>query len=287
MADQRYERYYGPANKAAFENWESVKDSRLCGCYYCRSIFPSSEVTENDWVPDLHGRTVLCPRCSIDTVIGDASGIPIQADILEELHDYWFGDSESGVKPLRCVVSDDCGNLPSRLEHLDAEIITQTDSVRILSEFIPDFYCFSRLDDERRLMASELRISGTKVLWLPSRLGGDRDAESTALSDVILLRGGSPTDFLTLEGTAGKLLVQTLGKYGLLYRFRDGDWKTQRLTTGEDVDFDATATWIAAGIIDGIVQMGKAFEELNDEDIDILLHEMVRLSVDACRAGAL
>lgn len=287
MADQRYERYYGPANKAAFENWESVKISRLCGCYYCRSIFPSSEVTENDWVPDLHGRTVLCPRCSIDTVIGDASGIPIQEDILEELHDYWFGDSEPGAKPLRCVVSDDCGNLPSRLEHLDAEIITQTDPVRILSGFIPDFYCFSRLDDERRLMASELRISGTKVLWLPSRLGGDRDAESTALSDVILLRGGSPTDFQALEGTAGKLLVQTLGKYGLLYRFRDGDWKTQRLTTGEDVDFDATATWIAAGIIDGIVQMGKAFEELTDEDIDILLHEMVRLSVDACRAGAL
>ena len=287
MADQRYERYYGPANKAAFENWESVKDSRLCGCYYCRSIFPPSEVTENDWVPDLHGRTVLCPRCSIDTVIGDASGIPIQADILEELHDYWFGDSEPGVKPLRCVVSDDCGNLPSRLEHLEAEIITQTDPVRILSEFIPDFYCFSHLDDDRRKMASELRISGTKVLWLPSRLGGDRDAESTALSDVILLRGGSPTDFQALEGTAGKLLVQTLGKYGLLYRFRDGDWKTQRQTTGEDVDFDATATWIAAGIIDGIVQVGKAFEELTDEDIDILLHEMVRLSVDACRAGAL
>ena len=287
MADKRYERYYAPANKAAFENWESVKNSRLCGCYYCCGIFPSSEVTENDWVPDLHGRTVLCPYCSIDSVIGDASGIPIQEDILEELHDYWFGDSEPGEKPLRCVLSDDCGNLPSRLEHLEAEIITLTDPGKILSEFIPDFYCFGLLDDARRQMASELRRSGTKVLWLPSRLGGDRDAESTALSDVILLRGGSPTDFHTLEGTAGKLLVQTLGKFGLLYRFRDGSWKTLRLTTGDDVDFDATSTWIAAGIIDGIVQVGKDFGELTDEDIDIILHEMVRLSVDACRAGAL
>lgn len=287
MTDKRFERYYDPANKAAFENWESVKNSRLCGCYYCRSIFSSSEVTESDWVPDLHGRTVLCPYCSIDSVIGDASGIPIQEDILEELHDYWFGDSEPEVKPLRCVLSDDCGNLPSRLEHLEAEIITQTDPDQILSEFIPDFYCFSYLDDDRRQMASELRRSGTKVLWLPSSLGGDRDAESTALSDVILLRGGSPTDFHTLEGTAGKLLVQTLGTFGLLYRFRNESWKTLRLTTGEDVDFDATSTWIAAGIIDGIVQVGKAFEELTDEDIDIILHEMVRLSVDACRAGAL
>ena len=92
MTDKKYERYYGQASKAAFENWDSVKKSSLCGCYYCGRIFPSSDVTDNDWVPDRHGRTVLCPHCSIDSVIGDASGIPIQKDVLEELYDYWFGD---------------------------------------------------------------------------------------------------------------------------------------------------------------------------------------------------
>ena len=92
MTDKKYARYYGQASKAAFENWDSVKKSSLCGCYYCGRIFPSSEVADNDWVPDLHGRTVLCPYCFIDSVIGDASGIPIQKDVLEELYDYWFGD---------------------------------------------------------------------------------------------------------------------------------------------------------------------------------------------------
>lgn len=287
MTEQKYERYYGPANKAAYENWESVKNSDLCGCYFCGRIFPSSEVTDNDWVPDRHGRTVICPYCSIDSVIGDVSGIPIQKEVLDELHDHWFGGPEPEEKQVRGIVSDDCGNLPSRLEHLGAEVSTETEPVKATSEFIPDFYCFGSLDDSRRQMATELRTIGTIVLWLPPRLELNSDAESAALSDIILLHGGSPTDFHTLEGTADKLLVQTLGKFGLLYRFRDGSWKTLRLTSGEDIDFDATVTWIAAGIVDGIARAEKAFEELEEEDIDSLLQEMVRLSLDAYRAGAI
>ena len=74
MTEKKYQRYYDLAGKASFENWESVRKSKMCGCYYCRSIFPSSDVGEEDWTPDRHGRTVLCPKCSIDSVIGDASG---------------------------------------------------------------------------------------------------------------------------------------------------------------------------------------------------------------------
>lgn len=48
MTDKKYERYYGLARKAAFENWESVMKSDMCGCYYCGSIFPSYKVTDED-----------------------------------------------------------------------------------------------------------------------------------------------------------------------------------------------------------------------------------------------
>ena len=90
MMKKKYERYYGLAGKASYENWEVVKGSGTCGCYYCCSIFSSKKVTDADWVPDLHGRTVLCPRCGIDAVIGDVSGIPIRKDVLEELHEEKF-----------------------------------------------------------------------------------------------------------------------------------------------------------------------------------------------------
>ena len=90
MNEKKYERYYGLAGNASFENWNEVKDSVMCGCYYCEAIFPSSAVTDEDWTLDLHGRTVLCPECGIDAVIGDLSGIPIRKDVLEELHEYKF-----------------------------------------------------------------------------------------------------------------------------------------------------------------------------------------------------
>ena len=84
MKEKKYEKYYTLASKASFENWDSVKASHICGCYSCCRIFPSSKVTEEDWTQDRHGRTVLCPYCSVDSVIGDVSGIPIRRDVLEE-----------------------------------------------------------------------------------------------------------------------------------------------------------------------------------------------------------
>ena len=108
MTEKKYERYYGLAGKASFENWDSVKASRTCGCYYCCSIFPSEEVTDADWTPDLHGRTVLCPRCGIDAVIGDASGIPIREDVLEELYEEKFrAVADDGGHSVRVVGSGD------------------------------------------------------------------------------------------------------------------------------------------------------------------------------------
>ena len=44
----------------------------------------------NPRVPDLHGRTVVCPECGIDAVIRDASEIPIRKDVLEALYEYMF-----------------------------------------------------------------------------------------------------------------------------------------------------------------------------------------------------
>jgi hypothetical protein len=63
----------------------------LCGCFYCRAIHPPSEITE--WVdedPAGGGQTALCPRCGIDSVIGDSSGFPVTLEFLEEMHRCWF-----------------------------------------------------------------------------------------------------------------------------------------------------------------------------------------------------
>src|SRR4249919_1117162 len=75
-----------------------LEASALCGCFYCMAVFESGEIT--DWVdwpentpPDLElsaGTTALCPRCGIDSVLGSASGYPIEAAFLSFMHAHWF-----------------------------------------------------------------------------------------------------------------------------------------------------------------------------------------------------
>lgn len=145
MTEKKYERYYGLAGKASFENWKALMSSKLCGCYHCGSIFKPEELTDNDWIQDLHGRTAVCPKCGIDAVIGDVSGIPIRKDVLDELYDEKFGitpDDEpfarivgSGIYNPDTIVFDGkvtieevggtCGNVMCMLANLGLETYPQ------------------------------------------------------------------------------------------------------------------------------------------------------------------
>ena len=67
-----------------------IKQSKLCGCFYCGRIFSPDEVM--DYMEE-HGkkdRTASCPYCYIDSVIGDASGIEITEDLLNVMHQRYF-----------------------------------------------------------------------------------------------------------------------------------------------------------------------------------------------------
>ena len=75
------------AHKASFRNREQIELSKQCGCFFCRSIFPASEVT--DYV-SREEPTALCPYCYTDSVLGDASGYPITEGFLKEMNKRWF-----------------------------------------------------------------------------------------------------------------------------------------------------------------------------------------------------
>ena len=84
------------AHKYCANHRKSILNSDICGCFYCISIFPPSEI--EDWLDvkedetDINeaGQTALCPRCGIDSVVGSASGYPITKEFLIRMHDYWF-----------------------------------------------------------------------------------------------------------------------------------------------------------------------------------------------------
>lgn len=74
-------------------NEGELATSALCGCFHCLRVFYPAEI--EDWTDEApHGqdpRTALCPRCGIDTVIGDASGYNVEAvGFLPAMHAHWF-----------------------------------------------------------------------------------------------------------------------------------------------------------------------------------------------------
>jgi hypothetical protein len=76
------------AHKHSSYNRREIEGSAMCGCFFCRQTFPSTEVDE--WTDD--DDTALCPRCGIDSVLGDFSGLPVgDPAFLNEMQFYFFG----------------------------------------------------------------------------------------------------------------------------------------------------------------------------------------------------
>ena len=68
-----------------------------CGCFYCKSIYPASEVTgwcDNDGRGD---KTALCPKCGIDSVLGDTTFVELTPELLELMNMLFFGDGIDNV----------------------------------------------------------------------------------------------------------------------------------------------------------------------------------------------
>ena len=64
-----------------------MEASEIAGCFYCCETYSPSEIDE--WIDG--GTTAMCPRCGIDSVIGDASGFPIgDKAFLSKMNGLWF-----------------------------------------------------------------------------------------------------------------------------------------------------------------------------------------------------
>ena len=77
----------GQAHAHCKNNRIELERSDSAGCFYCCEIFASDLV--EDWIDE--GTTAECPKCSIDSVIGDASGFPVtDKAFLKAMNEAWF-----------------------------------------------------------------------------------------------------------------------------------------------------------------------------------------------------
>lgn len=78
----------GIIHRLSINHRDAVLESEKCGCFYCVTTFPTSEIT--DWTDN--GRTAHCPKCGIDSVIPGAF-VEIDGDLLPDMHDRWFRET--------------------------------------------------------------------------------------------------------------------------------------------------------------------------------------------------
>jgi hypothetical protein len=75
------------AHRHCIHHREELERSGICGCFHCCQTFAAATVEE--WVDE--DGTAICPHCSVDSVIGSASGYPSgDKNFLRAMHALWF-----------------------------------------------------------------------------------------------------------------------------------------------------------------------------------------------------
>jgi hypothetical protein len=69
-------------------NFTAVKQSKICGCFYCKKIFPAADAW---YMEENNGKiTAFCPYCNVDSVLPDSFGINITYELLIRMHELRF-----------------------------------------------------------------------------------------------------------------------------------------------------------------------------------------------------
>jgi len=77
------------AHRHSSKHRRVIEASDVCGCFYCLETFGPAEIER--WLNEGTG-TAICPHCQIDSVLGSASGLPVEdPDFLREMNNHWFG----------------------------------------------------------------------------------------------------------------------------------------------------------------------------------------------------
>ena len=81
------------AHKKSSGHREEIFASAVCGCFYCLSLFKPTDIVS--WIDEkiIGGKTALCPKCGIDAVIGDKSGVDVTVEFLSRMNSFWFATS--------------------------------------------------------------------------------------------------------------------------------------------------------------------------------------------------
>jgi hypothetical protein len=85
------------AHKHSKNNMKELEVSKQCGCFYCFEVYDPIEILDDEHSLWLDESTATCSKCGIDSVIGDASGYPVNDNLFLEVMGFvWFNGYSRG-----------------------------------------------------------------------------------------------------------------------------------------------------------------------------------------------
>lgn len=84
-------------------NRHELEASQFCYCISCRTFFKPEEI---DSYTD-EGNTAICPYCGCDAVLGEACGIKLTDDLLEQLHNKYFNYNDTEDNGMEIYIATD------------------------------------------------------------------------------------------------------------------------------------------------------------------------------------
>lgn len=70
----------------AMKNKRMLQMCQNAGCFHCLNLFQISEI--KDYTDN--GETAICPKCQIDSVVGDQCGFVLNEQILKNANNFWY-----------------------------------------------------------------------------------------------------------------------------------------------------------------------------------------------------
>lgn len=81
------------AYQHSIRNRTTLAESQTCGCFHCEKIFPSAELTDDDFTQELDGSyTAICPYCGVDSIISESKKYALTKELLSEMNKQWFNE---------------------------------------------------------------------------------------------------------------------------------------------------------------------------------------------------
>lgn len=108
--NRNHEAMLHEAQRRTLHNEDALRDSSISICVFCGHLFGPDSIVEDSW-PDgtwvddgpIGGRTATCPKCHVDAVLPQLSGLPIfDPEFLTLCRREWWEGYALGDNPIRC-----------------------------------------------------------------------------------------------------------------------------------------------------------------------------------------